>query len=78
MIVHYECYLISLNYILMDDWDTEFYVMGILSQKKIFFKEYILGRYQKRSDKGERGRGRKSYQKIKLVSGTQRTLNKFS
>lgn len=51
MIVHYECYLISLNYILMDDWDTEFYVMGILSQKKIFFKEYILGRYQKRSDK---------------------------
>lgn len=66
MIVHYECYLISLNYILMDDWDTEFYVMGILSQKKFFFKEYILGRYQKRSDKRREREREKELSKNKV------------
>lgn len=50
----------------MDDWDTEFYFMGILSHKKIFFKEYILGRYQKRSDKRREREREKELSKNKV------------
>lgn len=50
----------------MDDWDTEFYVMGILSHKKNFLKEYILGRYQKRSDKRREREREKELSKNKV------------